>query len=153
MNRIKLSIISEIIVLLIGALFLLLAVTTLESSGTFYKSAGFYPILLSSSVIAASAYALLRDLIKLRKDQDDKVKLGNPKSFAIVLGIMVAMQYIWKFLDMFYVSVLLGIFGVLYFFHDIGKPRRQRLIFAAAVSVGFTVVAYVVFTILLNIKF
>ncbi|ATW25866.1 tripartite tricarboxylate transporter TctB family protein [Candidatus Formimonas warabiya] len=152
MNRLTLSIISEIVIFLIGALFLFLAVTTLKSSGTFYKSAGYYPILLSSCIIVVSAYGLVSDLIKRRRERDDKVDLGSMKSFVLVLGIMVAMELIWKLLALFYVSMALGISGILYLFHDTGRPKRRRLIFAVIVGVGFTVVAYITFAFILKIN-
>lgn len=152
MKKRTLSIISEIAVILFG-LFFVISALGLRKSDTYYESPALYPMIVSGALIITSCVALFNDLFGKGKHNEEVFNIPNPKGLLIALGIIIAMKLIWQFTDLFYVAVLLGVWAILFCFHDVHKNRKQRLIFATLGSTVFTVIAYVIFTLLLKIKF
>lgn len=152
MKKRTLSIISELLFLLLGVFFVVSALN-LKQTKNYYESPALYPLLVSAALIITSIVALCKDLFGKGKGNTEVFDIPNPKGLLLAIVILVAMKLIWQYLDLFYVAILLGVWAMLYLFHDVHKTKKQRLIYATVGSVVFTVAAYVIFTLLLSIKF
>lgn len=152
MKRRTLSIVSELLFIAIGVFFAVSSLM-LRQTANYYESPSLYPLIVSVALIITSCVALFNDLFGKGKSDEEVFDIPNPKGLIIALAIIVAMKLIWQLFDLFYVAVLLGVWSMLFCFHDIHKEKKQRLIYATAGSVVFTVVAYVVFTLILTIRF
>ena len=152
MKRRTLSIISELLFIGIGVFFAVSSLS-LKQTANYYESPSLYPMIISVARIITSLVALFNDLFGKGKNDQEAFDIPNPKGLLIALVIIVVMKLIWQFADLFYVAVLLGVWAMLFCFHDVHKTKKQRLIYATAGSAVFTAAAYVIFTLLLQIKF
>lgn len=152
MKRRTLSIVSELLFIAIGVFFIISSFS-LKRTEQYYESPALYPIIVSGALILASLVALYNDLFGKGKGSNEVFDIPNPKGLLIALVIIVIMKLIWQYLDLFYVAVLLGVWAMLFFFHDTRKEKKKRLIFSTVGSLLFTVVAYLLFTVVLTIKF
>lgn len=147
-----LSIISEIIVIC-AALFFVVNALSMKPAKHYYESPALYPLLVSAALIIASLVALFQDLFGKNKEDDSVISIPNMKGFIVAFGIIILMKLIWQIADLYYIAVFIGVWLMLYCFHDIDKTKKQRLVIATAGSLIFTVIAYILFTVLLTIRF
>lgn len=147
------SIISEIFVILIGLAFIVYSLMDYDTSVAVYRNDKLYPIAISGALIVAALAAMARDVWGKDKHRTEKKKVGNMKAFFLVAGMSIIMKLIWQYLHLFYVAIFLGVVVLLYSFHDTQKTRKKRLIFALIAGAVFTAGAYLVFSVLLTIKF
>jgi len=152
MKKRTLSIISELLFILIGVFFVVNALA-LKPAKNYYESPALYPLLVSAALIITSCVALIKDMVKKGPERTEIFDIPNPKGLLAAIVILVVMKLIWQYLDMFYLAIFLGVWAMLFLFHDIDKTKKQRLIFATAGSVVFTAAAWLIFTMILSIKF
>ncbi len=152
MKKRTLSIVSELLFIGVG-IFFVVSSLSLKQTANYYESPSLYPLIVSVALIITSLVALYNDLFGKGKNNTEVFDIPNPKGLLVTLAIIVVMKLIWQYVDLYYVGILLGVWAMLFLFHDTHKTKKQRLIFATVGSVIFTVAAYVIFTVLLQIKF
>lgn len=150
-NKQKASIISEIIVLVVGLYFLLYSVLEIKWQSQWYRSASLFPIGVSSVLIIATLVALYQDIWGKHKDSTKVLKIGNFKRLPIVVGIIAAEIAAWQFLGNFYLSMFVGTSALITMMNVQQTNRKKRVLMSTAISAVFILLVYLIFGVVFQI--
>ena len=145
MDKRKASVVSELIILVVGIYFLYNAVFVLKWQKQWYRSGSLFPIIVSIVVIGASLTGLYQDLIGKNKNSDKKINIGNLKRLPVVLLIMIAELIGWQVFGQFYLSMFLGTAVMIAMMNVLQKNMGKRIAMAVGISGVFILLVYLLF--------
>ncbi|MGE4282755.1 MAG: tripartite tricarboxylate transporter TctB family protein [Clostridia bacterium] len=150
MSKKKASIVSEIIVIIIGLYFLVTTYTFPYGDGMIIPPS-YYPRLVSILMILFGLASLYRDIFGADKNNKDQLEITNIKNFFLMIILAVIIVVSWKFFGLFYLAAFLCTAVALFCLNPAPNSTKKKIL-SICISVGFTIFVYVSFEILLKIK-
>ncbi|GAB6109776.1 tripartite tricarboxylate transporter TctB family protein [Fusibacter bizertensis] len=146
----KTNVISSVIFIIIGAIFIKpsldLGLSSATSDGV--PGAGFFPFIMSFGIILLGLYLLVTSLIKLKRGDMSVKEIMNKINFkntVVMFLIIVGYVILWNIVGYYIATFMTAVFANWYF--------KRSWIFTIGFSSVFVLLIYVIFTVGLKIQF